>query len=521
VLFNSFEFIFVYLPVTWFLYQLIARHKAGLAVGFLGLASLGFYAWWDYRFVGLLLTSIIFNFCCGMMLNKGHIWQIHVARKRILFFGIAINIGALAYFKYANFFLGTLRGLISSDLPIINVILPLGISFFTFTQIAFLVDVYRGQAKEYHFTNYLLFVTYFPHLIAGPILHHKEMMPQFEAISRQRIRPDLLAMGLSIFALGLAKKVLIADQLAVIASPVFELAKQTDVSFLEAWSGSLSYTLQLYFDFSGYCDMAIGISLLFGIKLPINFNSPYKARSIIEFWRRWHMTLSRFLRDYLYIPLGGNRHGSARRHFNLALTMLLGGLWHGASWSFVVWGGVHGAYLAVNHGWRSLPLTKKLRGKPWWSFISLTVTFLSVSVAWVFFRAETFNAAGRILAAMFGGGKGLILPEAMLEFAPAVAVFFDNLKVFGLPFIWGPVHGVLGSIWLPPLLVVVLLLPNAQELFGTNLVAITADDATASAQTTSVLAWRPNAIWAIIYGLLAVASITALHRASEFLYYQF
>lgn len=522
MLFNSLGFIFLFLPVTWAIFYMLQRHRVGFAVSFLGLASVGFYAWWDWRFVGILLASIIFNYCCGIVLNKGHIWQIPVARRRVLYFGIAINIGTLIYFKYTNFFLATLRSVISADLPIIDVILPLGISFFTFTQIAFLVDVYRGLAKEYRFSHYLLFVTYFPHLIAGPILHHKEMMTQFEAIGRERIKPDLMAMGLTIFAIGLAKKVLIADQLAQVASPLFDLAMQAEVSFIEAWTGALAYTLQLYFDFSGYCDMAIGISLLFGIKLPINFNSPYKSQSIIEFWRRWHMTLSRFLRDYLYIPLGGNRHGKARRHLNLAATMLLGGLWHGASWTFVVWGGLHGVFLAVNHGWRSLPLSGRLRYRPWWRRTSLAITFLCVVVAWVFFRAETFEAALRILAAMFGGGNGLILPVRALDFVPGAAVLVDNLRAWGFTFVWGSIsNAMLSAIWIPPLLIAVLLLPNSQDIFGANRVAIAADESAANLPTSSSLAWRPNLAWAIGSALLAVGAITVLNRASEFLYYQF
>lgn len=522
MLFNSLEFIFFFLPISWVIFQLLVRNRARLAVGFLGLASLGFYAWWDYRFVWLLLASIVFNFSCGWVLGNERLLSGSGGRKRLLIFGIAVNLGTLAYYKYANFFITSVRSLTSADLPLIDVILPLGISFFTFTQIAFLVDVYRGLAREYRFLNYLLFVTYFPHLIAGPILHHKEMMCQFEAIGRERIKIDLLAMGVTIFAIGLAKKVLIADQLAQVASPLFEIARQTEVSFLEAWIGALAYTLQLYFDFSGYCDMAIGISLLFGIKLPINFNSPYKAQNIIDFWRRWHMTLSRFLRDYLYIPLGGSHLGPARRYLNLSLTMLLGGLWHGASWTFVVWGGLHGTFLAVNHGWRSLTLSKRLQGRRWWSLLSLAITFCCVVVAWVVFRAETSDSALRILAAMFGGGKGLILPDVTFDLVPGVAVLAAKLEAWGLSLVWGPVpRFVTGAVWIPPLLIGVLLLPNSQELFGASRVGIVADEAATSTHPVWSVAWQPNLSWAVGAALLAAVSISALNRASEFLYYQF
>jgi D-alanyl-lipoteichoic acid acyltransferase DltB (MBOAT superfamily) len=258
---------------------------------------------------------------------------------------IAVNLILLGYFKYANFFADNLNHFAGTALPIGQVILPLGISFFTFTQIAFLVDTYQGKVKEFNFVHYTLFVTYFPHLIAGPVLHHKEMMPQFAKRNVCHLNWDNVAVGLSIFVLGLAKKVLIADSLAEFATPIFSaVAAGGQPMLFEAWIGALAYTLQLYFDFSAYSDMAIGISLMFNVRLPMNFNSPYKATSIIDFWRRWHMTLSRFLRDYLYIPLGGSRNGKAQRYLNLMITMLLGGLWHGAGWTFVIWGGLHGFY---------------------------------------------------------------------------------------------------------------------------------------------------------------------------------
>jgi D-alanyl-lipoteichoic acid acyltransferase DltB (MBOAT superfamily) len=290
-----------------------------------------FYGVWDVRYVPLLLVSIVGNYTAGYFIGrKRSAARLHAARG-LLWVAITANLALLGYFKYAGFFVATTDRVFGGGLSVPEIVLPLGISFFTFTQIAFLVDVFRGKVEEYSFPHYLLFVSYFPHLIAGPVLHHKQMMPQFSEPKTYRINPEHLAVGVSIFLLGLAKKVILADHYAQYVTPVFNAVHVGQVPmFFDAWLGALTYTLQIYFDFSGYCDMAIGASLLFNVRLPMNFNSPYQATSIIDFWRRWHMTLSAFLRDYLYIRLGGNRHGQARRHINLMATMLIGGLWHGA-----------------------------------------------------------------------------------------------------------------------------------------------------------------------------------------------
>ncbi len=351
MLFNSYLFIFVFLPVTFAGFFWIARSSHRLAALWLAAASVYFYGYWNPKFVTLLLASIIFNYGMGYAIGHVRVGSGNRA-KLLLIIAIAANLILLGIFKYTNFFIKTINDAAGTGISLLDIVLPLGISFFTFTQITFLVDVYRGIAREYLFVHYLLFVTYFPHLIAGPIIHHQQMMPQFENAATYRINSEDIAIGVSMFAIGLAKKVLLADNFADCSTKVFTAASRGDeLQFVEAWSGALSYTLQLYFDFSGYCDMAIGLSKMFGIDLPLNFNSPYKAPNIIEFWRRWHMTLSQFLRDYLYIPLGGNRKGVGRRYANLMLTMLLGGLWHGASWTFVIWGALHGAFLMINHGW--------------------------------------------------------------------------------------------------------------------------------------------------------------------------
>ncbi|WP_250516508.1 MBOAT family O-acyltransferase [Caballeronia sp. INDeC2] len=351
---------------------------------------------------------------------------------------IATNLAVLGYYKYANFFIDSTNHFLGWHLDVLAVLLPLGISFFTFTQIAFLVDVYRGIAREYSFANYLLFVTYFPHLIAGPVLHHKQMMPQFANPDTFRINPHNIAAGLTVFVLGLAKKVLIADNLALAATPLFNAASAgVPLTFFEAWIAAFAYTLQLYFDFSGYCDMAVGISLLFNVKLPINFDSPYQSASIIDFWRRWHMTLSAFLRDYLYIPMGGSRHGGPmRRHANLMITMLLGGLWHGAGWTFVVWGGLHGVYLIINHGWRALASRFGIaHASVPWRLASVALTFIAVVVGWVFFRADKFDTAWNVLAGM-AGLHGVSLPfitSVTLPKIAFVALFIGAILVWACP----------------------------------------------------------------------------------------
>lgn len=331
MLFNSYEFIFLFLPITFAGFFLLGKYAKNYAVIWLVIASFVFYGYWDYHYVPLLFCSILFNYLVGMKIEKTN-------SKNWLFFGIIINIILLGYFKYTDFFLGTINDISGEhyfDLP--NIVLPLGISFFTFTQTAYLVDAYRGEAVNRSFTTYCEFVTIFPHLIAGPIINHKEMIPQFIADKTFKINYANLAMGISIFSMGLFKKVAVADKLATWANVAF--SNTETLTFIEAWIGAVSYTFQLYFDFSGYSEMAIGLGLMFNLKLPINFNSPYKATSIIDFWRRWHMTLGLWVRDYLYIPMGGNRNGEFCKMRNLFISMMIIGLWHGAGWTFVLWGG--------------------------------------------------------------------------------------------------------------------------------------------------------------------------------------
>ncbi len=405
MLFNSHAFIFVYFPIVLLGFFLIGARNTRAAAGFLALASLFFYGWWSVEALPLLVASICVNYWFGMRLTPAP-GRTNRQRKRLLIASLVLNLGLLAVFKYANFFVANVNeGLAAAGwtpIALLHIALPIGISFYTFTQIAFLVDCWQGKVQERRFVHYLLFVTYFPHLIAGPVLHHAQMMPQFANPATYRPDANKIALGLSIFVFGLAKKLLIGDPMGEYADLMFNgVHNGTAPSLYTAWFGVLAYTLQIYFDFSGYSDMAVGLSMCLGVRLPLNFDSPYKATSIIDFWRRWHISLSNFLRDYLYVPLGGSRNGPARRYLNLFLTMLLGGLWHGAAWTFVIWGALHGVFLMINHLWnatvrRGRPAGAVQRVAGWF------LTFLCVMVAWVLFRAESIDAALSIYKGMLG-----------------------------------------------------------------------------------------------------------------------
>lgn len=445
MLFSSTEFLFLFLPATLAGFALAVRFvsmRAGTA--WLIAASLFFYAHWSPPLLPLLLISIIVNFACGRMLFRNR-------SRPLLLVGLIFNLGLLAYFKYAGFLVENAERIVGSEIADLNIVLPLAISFFTFQQVAYLVDVYQGKAVEPDFLNYCLFVSFFPQLISGPIVHHAEMMPQFRAKTRDWFSRRLVPVALGFIAIGLYKKVVLADGLAPMVDQVFGHAATGVPSAGDAWAGAVGYTFQIYFDFSGYSDMAVGVALLFGIRLPLNFNSPYKATSIIEFWRCWHITLSRFIRDYIYVPLGGNRKGKPRRYANLMLAMLLGGLWHGAGWTFVVWGGCHGLFLIVNHGWRRLfPSTGKSGLTATW--VSRLFTFLVVVVAWVFFRATDIDEAWRVLQGMFGMTQGatvleggrhllwLVLLAVIVWFMPNTWQIFREAEPVVVPATVGPVE---------------------------------------------------------------------------------
>ncbi len=432
MLFNSYEFIFIFLPITLFIYFYLNSKKLVVpAKGFLVLSSLFFYSWWNVVYLPLILISILFNYVLGNTLSSNKKYKF--TKKSILIFGIIANVSLLGYFKYSDFFILNINLLLDNQVELLNLALPLAISFFTFQQISYLVDSYNNETKEYDFLNYALFVSFFPQLIAGPIVHHKEMMPQFANTWNLVKNYKNIILGLLIFSIGIFKKVVLADNFSIWATNGFDIAQE--LTLIEAWITSLSYTFQLYFDFSGYVDMAIGASLMFNIKLPINFNSPYKSLDIQDFWRRWHITLSRFLRDYIYIPLGGSKNGKTNTYINLMATFLIGGFWHGAGWTFVFWGFLHGFALIINRLWKNIGFNLPV-------IIAWFITFNFVNITWIFFRAKEWTDAIKVLSSMFDFSNfGSFL--SILEFgvvnkteglvilflfvlSPCILLFFNN-----------------------------------------------------------------------------------------------
>lgn len=526
MLFNSYEFVLVFLPVVLVVFYTIVHTRfRRYAVPWVVVSSLFYYGWWNPRYLVLIGASIGVNYLFGRYLSthrrKGRSMRVHLAA------GIALNLGLLGYYKYLGFFARNITAVTGVSLSVGEIVLPLAISFFTFQQIAYLVDAYQGETHEYNFVHYCLFVTFFPQLIAGPIVHHKEMLPQFEQEETFQFAWEKIAVGGTIFAIGLFKKVVIADTLSVYANPVFDAAAAgSALTGVEAWGGALAYTFQLYFDFSGYSDMAIGIARMFGIKLPLNFNSPYKAKSIIEFWRRWHMTLSRFLRDYLYIPLGGNRRGKFNRHRNLLITMILGGLWHGAGWTFVVWGALHGVYLVINHIWhRVYSSVVVLQRVP--RSISTpaahVITLLAVIVGWVFFRATTFRAAAEVLSGMVGtNGFAITAHQARLvSIVPGMEWFLGVIGIDvlprgeGLAFFEGSkqiaVIGLAG--------VIAFAFPNTEE-FVRSFQPVIPEQQHLLSQPRWI-SWSPRWWWATVVGIALAWSLLSMNQIQEFLYFQF
>ena len=462
MLFNSYEFLLFYLPVVFIVYFIIAKKSWQSSMYWIVVASLAFYGYWDIRYVPLLMASICFNYFMGLQIAKSE------KKKPWLITGLLIDFLLLGYFKYTAFFFENINYAMQSELfDIPKIILPLGISFFTFTQSAYLIDSYRGEIKELSFIGYCEFVTIFPHLIAGPIINHRVMIPQFLNPENYKINYDNVAKGLAIFLMGLTKKVAIADGLAPWVNDYF--SRPDSLTTIEAWFAAVGYTLQLYFDFSAYSEMAIGLGLMFNLKFPMNFNSPYKSKNIIDFWRRWHMTLGTWVKNYLYIPLGGNRNGVACKLRNLLASMLLIGLWHGAGWTFVAWGGTHGIFLLVNHLWREFKFSMP-------KVLSWPLTFLAVTCAWVLFRANTFVGAASILHAMF------------------TLDGWTNSDVL---------HGPNGvrTRFILILLLIVMIMPNPLEIAERH--------------------FKPNLLWLLICVLLGCVSLYFFSHVSDFLYFQF
>ena len=497
MLFNSPEFVFVFLPLVLAVYWLVLKgHRTIFCVLVLAAASLFFYGHWNPKYLVLFLGSVGGNYLISRQIFAAHGAR---AKRWLLLAGIAFNLGLLGYFKYAGFVVENAASAFAQPWSIEPILLPLAISFFTFQQIAYLVDCHKGEVAPPPISKYLLFISFFPQLIAGPIVHHYEMLPQLDDLAQKRDRLLSFLVGATFFFAGLFKKVVLADGIGAYADPVFDgVANGAAVAALEAWIATFAFGFQIYFDFSGYSDMAIGLALLFGVRLPLNFNSPYKATSIIDFWRRWHITLSRFLRDHLYIPLGGNRRGPGRQLGNIAIVMLLGGLWHGAGWGFVLWGGLHGAYLVINHLWRRLSPSWRLPGA-----VGGGTTFLAVMVAWVPFRAETWQATETIWRAMAG------LSAMNAPFGCAGAAWFgmahNPLWIHDPALALAALALLSGFVWL---------LPNTQGWLPYA----------AGAGEKRWRAWRPSTYWAIFNGGIAVIALAFMigrPETQEFLYFQF
>jgi alginate O-acetyltransferase complex protein AlgI len=471
VLFNSYTFIFGFLPLAVLGFALCTRFQTRQpAMVFLVAASLFFYAWWDWHYLFLLLFSIFFNYAWGLLLHRRAVavaGRVTTARRILLSIGVAVDLGLLGYFKYTDFFIDTGNVVFGAHWELRHITLPLAVSFFTFEQITYLVDAYFGAPREHTFLDYGVFITLFPRLLAGPITRPREILPQITRASTYAISVANLNTGLFIFAIGLFKKVMLADTFSPMVGRIFEHVGP--VSFSDAWGATLAFAVQVYFDFSGYSDMAIGLALLFNMRLPENFNSPYKARSMIDFWRRWHMTLSTFLRDYLYIPLGGNRRGRRRQYLNLMITMSLCGLWHGSTWTFVIFGALHGLYLTINHLWQRSGF--KLPDVAAWA-----LTFVAMLFSWVLFRAQTLGAAHHIFAGMLG----------LTGFAWHPFSYSLGGKEYRL---------IVGA------LCVTLFFPNRQAIMQWE--------------------WTSDRVYAIVFTLLVALPLLRLGDSAPFVYFQF
>jgi alginate O-acetyltransferase complex protein AlgI len=466
MLFNSYVFLFAFLPavlVGWW-----GLRSKNLRLAFLTVASWVFYAWWDWRFLSILLASTSVDYVAGRLISNTDDER---RRRLILAASLSVNLGILAYFKYADFFLSSLDGIASAlgipvDVPSVDIVLPIGISFYTFNSMSYTIDVFRRKIDATpNVLEYSTFVALFPHLIAGPIVRFTDICDQLKR-PFVSLTSRMASVGLFFLACGLAKKLLLADQLNPYVDHLF--ANASGLGFVSAWAAALGYSLQLYFDFSGYSDMAVGLAWLLGFRFPQNFNSPFKAQNISDFWRRWHMSLSRWIRDYLFIPLGGSRGGIAMTTRNLVITMFLGGLWHGAAWTFVVWGLVHGAYLGGHAVLSRAGLTPRSPA------VNRAITFLLVVAAFVIFRAPDLSTAGDVLSSMIGLG-GMDSQAALQDFVP--------FKFAAL---------------VAALLVFVNVAPNTWEIRFT-----------------------PRLAYALVLGAIAAAAVMSIASPHPFIYFQF
>lgn len=493
MLFNSYIFLLCFFPATILGAAFAQRLRSPMPLqAWLFAMSCFFYSWWYPEHLPLLLCSMTFNWWMGKQLAKRHTHGNHA-----LALGIVLNLALLCIFKYARFFLENINAVTGTNLATFDVALPLGISFFTFHQIAYLTDAHHDGHAEQSFIQYGLFVSFFPHLIAGPILRRDDFFPQLHD-GRLGLRYETIATGLAFIATGLFKKVCIADPLSLLVDPSFSLVSAgTELTLAEAWVAALGFTFQLYFDFSGYADIAIGLAYCLGIRFPFNFNSPYKALGPVDFWRRWHMTLSRFLRDYLYIPLGGNRGAPTARALRLLATFLLAGLWHGAGWTFVAWGGYHGLAVMINHAWNAHRKEKS----PLPRTLTLPGTFLFAVFGWVLFRTPDFASAASLMKSMLGV-NGIAAPARIRSALPML----EGIFVAGSPFAHELYPPKLALATLCVLLAWVWGLPNSQELILSQ----------------GKLRWQSTPVWGVAHGIaLALSLLFMLGWSTPFVYFQF
>jgi len=542
MLFNSYEFIFGFLPITLALFFLLGRVSRNLALGWVVLASLFFYAWWRPLNVLIIAPSIFVNFVLARYLVRLAADHDRAkAANAVLILGIVFNVCFLGYFKYVNFLTTTVNDLTGSNFVLTQVVLPLGISFITFQKIAFLIDVHSRRVASFTFRDYCLFVLFFPQLIAGPIVHYREMMPQFHRISC-RFDKENVSVGLTLFVIGLFKKSVLADGVAAHVSPVYEAAAAGgNVPLLSAWIAALGFALQLYFDFSGYSDMALGLGRCVGVKLPPNFDSPLKAKSIIDFWLRWHMTLTRFLTAYIYNPLVlsltrrrfakglpgvGGRSSSAGAFLQLIagptlLTMFVSGLWHGAGYTFVLWGLLHGVYLTINHAWRivaSRLWTNKERYARVMNPIGFVLTFLCVVFAIVLFRATTMTSAVIVLKGMVGL-NGMTLPQQIFERLGSLADLVHPMISITAG---GDLRGLVSALaWIAALLSIAWTLPNSLQILARFEPALGVKERSDLGWVQRALEWSPTIAWTVAASVLAAVAIIGTGGKAEFLYWQF
>jgi D-alanyl-lipoteichoic acid acyltransferase DltB (MBOAT superfamily) len=542
MLFNSSEFLFVFLPLTLFGFYLLGTRSRTAALSWLILASLVFYASWRPINVLIIAPSIAINFALArVLLRLSEREDSRGASKAVLALGIAFNVAFLGFFKYTDFMFGTINDVFGANLVLRHIILPLGISFITFQKIAFLTDVQGGRVKSFSLRDYSIFVLFFPQLVAGPIVHYREMMPQFHA-APYRFDKENVTVGLTLLLVGLFKKVVFADNIANFVTPIYEhSAVEGGTTFVWAWMAAIGFTLQLYFDFSGYTDMALGLARFFGIRLPQNFDSPLRATSIIEFWLRWHMTLTRFLTAYVYNPLtlwltrrrlAKGRPGVGGRNttvgafvyllmFPTVVTMFISGLWHGAGYGFVVWGLLHGFYLTINHGWRVIKARLWADRKIYVSImepLGFLLTFLSVCAAMIFFRSPTMVSAIDLVKGIIGL-NGIGLPQALMDHLGPLARKLHAVGVVAES--QNPSDFAKTALWIFVLMFVALVCPNTLQILARYEPALGVTWQSAKFRTGPIIEWNASLPWALAVSAVAAIAIFSMGGPSEFLYWQF